>query len=198
MGGIGSGRHFRQDVKETTDDYCKLDIRYLRRKGLLTPGLGYSIQWKRNDVTIGDIKLKINQDNLNLDYWQKTRNNEWINKCHTVNLVWTPCTYGGSRAWFLCPIVNCRRRVAILYIGEISACRHCHQLVYTSQRETDFDRSIRQVDKIREKLKWESGFLNGGGWKPKGMHWRTFERLKAQHDALVETTMAEINRRFKQ
>jgi hypothetical protein len=32
----------------------------------------------------------------------------------------------------------------------------------------------------------ELGILNGSGWKPKGMHWKTFERIKAEHDALVE------------
>jgi hypothetical protein len=37
--------------------------------------------------------------------------------CH-VRLKWTPCHYGGSRAWLLCPIANCGRRVAILYAGE--------------------------------------------------------------------------------
>ena len=26
--------------------------------------------------------------------------------------------------------------------------------------------------------------MNPDGWKPKGMHWRTFWRLKADHDQL--------------
>lgn len=45
-----------------------------------------------------------------------------------------------------------------------------------------YDRANRKADRIREKLGWEPGDLNGDGVKPKGMHWRTFERLKVEHD----------------
>lgn len=34
-----------------------------------------------------------------------------------------------------------------------------------------------------KRLGWESGIPNGNGDKPKGMHWRTFERLQSTHDA---------------
>jgi hypothetical protein len=45
-------------------------------------------------------------------------------------------------------------------------------------------------------LQWEAGILNGNGIKPKGMHWATFERLQARHDALVNQTFAGIMARF--
>jgi len=45
-------------------------------------------------------------------------------------------------------------------------------------------------------LGWEPGILNGNGCKPKGMHWSTFERLTAQHDAFVQTSLARITARF--
>lgn len=111
-----------------------------------------------------------------------------------MRLAWTPCHFGGERAWFRCPALGCGRRVAILYGGAIFACRHCHELVYPSQRETDFDRLARKADRIRERLDWEPGILNGNGWKPKGMHWRTFERLSAEHDRLVERALRAADR----
>jgi hypothetical protein len=37
--------------------------------------------------------------------------------------------------------------------------------------------------------------LNGNGWKPKGMHRHTFERLSAEHDALLEVLLAGLSRR---
>ena len=40
--------------------------------------------------------------------------------------------------------------------------------------------AARKADRLRDKLGWEPGILNGNGIKPKGMHWRTFERLKAE------------------
>ncbi|CZG10327.1 TPA: hypothetical protein JBE46_02375 [Legionella pneumophila subsp. pneumophila] len=68
-------------------------------------------------------------------------------------LNWTPCRFGGERPWFICPAKGCQRRVAILYSGSIYACRHCHQLAYTSQREADYDRALRQAEKIRGEIR---------------------------------------------
>ncbi len=93
----------------------------------------------------------------------------------------------------------CGRRVALLYLGGsgIFACRHCCQLAYACQRESADDRATRRADKIRERLGWEPGILNGEGWKPTGMHWRTFDRLKAQHDAFVGVSLAWMAARLR-
>lgn len=115
---------------------------------------------------------------------------------YPVTLEWTPCNLGGRRAWFLCPAQGCGRRVVILFGGSIFACRHCHKLAYQCQRETDDDRAARRADRIRERLDWEPGILNGGGGKPKGMHWRTFERLKAEHDAFVSVSLVGMAQRL--
>ena len=37
------------------------------------------------------------------------------------------------------------------------------------------------------------GILHGNGWKPKGMHWRTFERLQREHDAHVSAALAGMS-----
>ena len=83
--------------------------------------------------------------------------------------------------------------MAILYIGKTPACRRCYGLAYRSERETLDKRATRQADKLRDRLGWEPGILNGNGPKPKGMHWRTFERLQARHDALVLVSFAEMD-----
>ena len=80
--------------------------------------------------------------------------------------------------------------MAILYGGGIFVCRHCYQLAYPRQRETWDDRSARRADRIRDKLGWEPGILNGNGWKLKGMHWNTFERLTARHGTFVQISLA--------
>ena len=78
----------------------------------------------------------------------------------------------------------------LLYIGSagIFACRHCYRLAYASQRETADDRAMRRADTIRRRLGWDAGIANLKGSKPKGMHWRTFERLNARHDAFAEAS----------
>jgi hypothetical protein len=39
-------------------------------------------------------------------------------------------------------------------------------------------------------LGWKPGILNGDGDKPKGMHWRTFERMGSSHDVHVHRALA--------
>jgi hypothetical protein len=78
------------------------------------------------------------------------------------------------------------------------ACRHCHQLAYVSQRETVGGRAARQANAIRRRLGWDIGILNPVGGKPKGMHWRTFWRLKAEYDTFVNTSLAGMAKRLEQ
>lgn len=197
MGGIGSGRRYRSDAADSTDDYRSLDVRRWQRDGLLKPtGRAFSWQWTRHGETVASIQVRAEADRVILDYRHRSGGNDWKDKNYSVQLDWTPCTYGGRRAWFLCPASGCGRRVAILYCGGIFACRHCYQLAYPSQRETDDDRAARQADKIRERLGWVPGILNGTGGKPKGMRWQTFWRLLAQHNALVNKSLAGAMQRF--
>jgi hypothetical protein len=77
-----------------------------------------------------------------------------------------------------------------------SSCRHYYKLAYASQRETGDDRAARRADRIRDRLGWEAGILNGDGDKPKGMHWRTFNRLRAEHNDFVNASPAGIMRKF--
>jgi hypothetical protein len=63
---------------------------------------------------------------------------EWKREAYPVYLDQTPCTYGGTRAWFRCPARGYGRRVTILYGGAIFACRHCYRLAYPSQREPSY------------------------------------------------------------
>ncbi len=78
----------------------------------------------------------------------------------------------------------------MLYGGKIFACRRCHGLAYPSQNESASDRTARRADSIRAKLGWDAGILNGDSPKPKGMHWRTFERLLDEHDACADLSCA--------
>ena len=57
-------------------------------------------------------------------------------------------------------------------------CRHCYQLPYASQGECYLDRMSRKLDKLSEKLEANEYIEADGLYKPKGMHWRTFYRLK--------------------
>jgi hypothetical protein len=135
---------------------------------------------------------------VTLIYRHKSGGNDWQPMDYPVRLEWTACTLGGRRAWFRCPANGCGRRVALLYLGGagIFACRHCYRLAYACQRETADDRAARRADSIRERLGWQAGILNLNGGRPKGMHWRTFNRLTAEHDAFVGVSLAGMSARL--
>ena len=60
---------------------------------------------------------------------------------YRVQLETTKPFLGGTRYWFICPLIRndipCERRVAVLYgAGKYYGCRHCYDLAYQSQQET--------------------------------------------------------------
>jgi hypothetical protein len=145
---------------------------------------------------VASIQMRAEQDRVILTYRHCSGGGDWKDEQYPVRIEWTPCNLGGSRAWFICPAVGCGRRVAILYGGGIFACRHCYRLAYASAREDVGDRAARRADRLRTRLGWEPGILNGEGSKPKWMRWRTFERLAAVHDACVGESLARMALRF--
>ena len=180
-----------------------LDVRRLQRAGLLTPGRASGWQWARNGGEVASIQMRTEVDRVILNYRSRSNGGDWQPMEYPVSLEWTGCNLGGRRAWFLCPARGCGRRVAILFGGSIFACRHCHNLAYECQRETNDDRAMRRADTIRRRLGWGAGIANPKGVKPKGMHWRTFERLNAKHDAFAHASfmgtaerLGLINRRL--
>jgi hypothetical protein len=195
MGGLGSGRKFGADC---TEDCRSIDIRRWQREGYLTPGRYLDWQWLRNGEKVAAINVKVETGQLRLIYSYRRNGDEWKSLDYPVRLQTTSCNYGGERYWFTCPAVGCGRRVAVLYLGgKYFACRHCYQLAYRSQRETADNRATRKADKIRDKLHWEPGIFNGIGWKPKGMHWKTYHRLKAEHDDYVDRALLGMATKLK-
>lgn len=98
-----------------------------------------------------------------------------------VHLAYTPCHYGGGRAWFRCP--HCARRVAKLYLANGQwYCRRSLNLAYISQ-------SMSAVDRIHHRIAKLESRLNDDGEKPKGMHWSTYNRIVEQYN----DTIARLN-----
>lgn len=199
MGGIGSGRHGYRGRKYTTVDYQAIDVRRWKRDGLLTSHQSFGWQWSRDGEVFASIQVRTETGRVVLTYRHRTQRDgdgQWQDESYPVYLDWTDCHFGGQRTWFRCPAGGCGRRVVRLYGGRIFACRHCYKLAYPSQRETHDDRAVRRADRIRNKLGWMPGILNGNGRKPKGMHWNTFEQLTAQHDTFVQTAVSGMAARL--
>lgn len=184
MGGIGSGRRWHVGSKKTTCDYYSIDVRLLKRQGLLNPGAHRQITWTRRGEVCAAVDIHAEFQKIVLVHLRKNQSDQWKLENYPVRVITTPCNMGGERPWFCCPNVGCGRRVALLYYGVsgIFACRTCHGLAFATQREDEVDRARRKADCIRSRLGWPQGLWNGSHWgKPKGMHWSTYERLCAQH-----------------
>lgn len=196
MGGPGSGSRWRVGARLCTDDYRKLDVRRLAREGMLRPGNSGGWQWTHNDKVLSSIQMRAEADWLTLMYRHRERDGDWQDKRYRVYLARTPCNLGGSRPWFICPANGCGRRVAILYGGGIFACRRCYRLAYPSTREDSADRFARRADRLRKRLGWDPGMLNGHGDKPKWMRWETFLCLIEEHDRFVEQSLRAATLKF--
>ncbi len=143
----------------------------------------FTFSWRINDQPAGYLVGVVlggeRAEQVILVYRHRQGMGQWEDVCYSVPLTWTGCNYGGSRPWWQCP--GCQRRAAILYHGgRLFLCRRCLDLAYASQRETDRDRMRRRQEKIRERL----GQTLGGVAAPfpaipKGMHEKTYERLRA-------------------
>jgi hypothetical protein len=158
MGGVGSGNWYRFDKKTTTDECHSVDVRYLRREGLLKPGRWFSLHRSRADRETGSIGGVVDgtepPERVILTYRHRSGpSGEREDVQEPVPLTWTACNFGGQRAWFVCPGAGCGRRVAVLYgPGSYFLCRHCYDLVYESQRENGMYRALHKAQSIRERL----------------------------------------------
>ena len=181
MGGAGSGSYYRWGSKRpVAEDYCSLDINWLKREGFLAPGHVSFLRWSCRGQETGSIKLIAHEDSVELDY-RYTRGGESEDVHYTVWLTYTPCNYGGERPWFRCPNAHCGRKVGKLYaVGKYFLCRHCYGLAYHSQNLNEADRLLWKAQAIRKRLGASPCTWDPIIWKPKGMHWKTFERLRQE------------------
>ncbi len=125
--------------KQTVESCLDISINWLKKHGYLTENKCGGITWTTNggDKTSVSVSTSLGRFNyLSLSY-ASNNNNIQENFDYDIQLLSTPCNYGGKRYWFHCPLESnghkCRRRVAILYLppGEkYFGCRHCYKLTY--------------------------------------------------------------------
>lgn len=132
----------------------RLSVFWLKKHGYLNRECSHNsggIKWTSgygNESSIGFSVVK--------DDWGKPEERAYINLQYThinrdssdkesmdyrVELVTTPCRYGGRRYWFICPLSKsgryCGRRVGMLFsIGKWFGCRHCGDLTYSSRNQS--------------------------------------------------------------
>ena len=197
MGGVGSGRRACAPTRTCLEDRMAIDIREWHRDGLLVEGSRfYACSIGRAGVR-HIVDVTIDEESVVLVYRFPTGPSKWKELELWVDVRATPCNFGGFRQWFVCPV--CRCGAAKLYLGSpYFSCRRCLKLPYRSQGETAADRARRRARKIRARLGASMNLANPIGEKPRGMHWRTFERLCAEvrsAEAIAIDDMARLIRK---
>ena len=181
LGGFGSGRP--SSGRFTVESCPSLDVNRLHKAGRLRRGWVGSMEWTSQGEFLPSAKLGCQADGLRLSFRLRNRTGEFEEVGQTVRIVYLPCTYGGTRPYFVCPGVvdgrSCQRRVAKLYWpGRYFLCRHCYQLTYASQGEGRMHRGMRRANKICRLLGGDPDVTWEVPPKPKGMWRRTYDRLR--------------------
>jgi hypothetical protein len=94
--------------------------------------------------------------------------------------------FGGRRWFFVCPRTGeCVAKLHLPSGASTFASRKAYRLGYRSQRESPRDRSLSRAFALRGKIGGKGGI---GDYipKPKGMHWRTFDRAMGRINGAEE------------
>jgi hypothetical protein len=173
----------------TCESCPSIDVREWHRQGRLQSGQQFSWSWTCGGESAGSISERVESAAVVLRYRSCSSGSS---ECKAIEqrvpISLTTCHLGGVRPWFLCPVYcdsrYCGRRAAILYCaGDLFACRRCYRLLYASQQQTPLHRALEQARKIRTRLGGSADLLEPFPAKPKGMHRRTFQRLRARAEA---------------
>lgn len=174
----------------------KLDIDRLIRDDIMRPG-EHSIcrvTWRTGDGYIRDTARTV----------AEMRPGQYPRLCiehsdgkQDISLCFAYRHFGGRQWYFTCPKTHDRVRVLWKPPGSpYFASRQAfgRQVAYGSQFETPRDRALTAARKIRRRLggdHWTS-ILDGFPAKPKGMRWRTYNRLIDECEAREDFALASV------
>lgn len=185
MGGRGSGRSNGYGFGvDKCHQYNSIDLAWLRRKKLFNVGRWSSLTWSRAGRETGSIRIDCHADGVRLIYRQRKSGEDWQDVSEFVPLVETATAFGGRRQWFKC--LSCGSRCRILYGGAYFRCRRCYQLKYESQYENSSERACSQAHDIRKRLGQVGSLEDPFPPKPKGMHWKTYQRHRKRYEELLQ------------
>jgi hypothetical protein len=164
----------RLTVEELATD-C-IDVRELNRKGLLrerTVTFRPLLRWP--DVTTMRADRYLIEVNLRYPLTQYIR------------LSWTPCHFGGSRPWMLCPC--CQKRIARVFMGLGGYfCRACvGNPPYESQLRNNKARAYLKAYRLRQQLGGSRPVVHPIPERPYRMWRKTYERIRAEIERLERT-----------
>lgn len=182
MGGINSGRR-RSIHRGAVEQYPAVDLRILRRAGLLSAGeyTYTTLHWGNQAPEVLSVRIFVDlSDTSDASMRMVGAECHGIDK-QRVTICCVPCPFGGVRHYFLCPLLGVRCEQLFLVDGTFAS-RKAHSLTYASQSADELSRAGRKVRKLHRQLEGNARYA-----RPRGRNrWHTILRLKAaQNNALM-------------
>jgi hypothetical protein len=186
-------------AKSTVEGCRSIDVLKWHRLGYLNSSRWFSWQWRRDGEITATIQVETKRHRVTLNYRHRSYGDEWSDVSQNVPVDWTPCRFGGERPWFVCTVHKngryCGRQVSKLYGGgKLFACRHCYGLAYSSQQESARERGLLKARSIRQRLGGNASLMDAFPDKPRGMHWRTYDRLQRRCEAAESRSLMGVMR----
>ena len=164
MGGIGSGAR-RSTRLGNVEDMLGVDIRALRRLGVLQPGecVIDTVNWSIRGLQVARARLRADLSDIERGGTVTITGAmpDGAMKQH-IAIDAAPAAFGGHRCYFVCPITAERCEV-LYYAGGRFASRHAHRLSYATQNMNDLSRARRKIAKLRSRLEGDDGIPRARG-----------------------------------
>ena len=140
MGGVNSGRR-RSIHRGAVEQYAAIDLRVLRRAGLLSPGqcTYTTLHWRNQAPEALSARIFIDLSDAGDASMRIVRSKDHGAMAEPVAIECVPCPYGGVRCYFLCPLIGVRCEQLFL-ADRIFASRKAHK-PYGTQRASASSRT---------------------------------------------------------
>ncbi len=165
MGGIGSGRR-REVHPASVEDLPVIDMRILRRLGLLRPGecVIDTLRWSRGSLEVAEARIRIDLSTPDAASMVVTTTHRGKTLRQAIEVETIGGRFGGRRFYFRCPTQG--RRCQTIYLFDRRwGSRQAHRLGYATQ-------SMAALPRARKRRRALYARLNGQGLtpKPRGQH----------------------------
>jgi hypothetical protein len=158
MGGFGSGAR-RSTHIGNVEEMLALDIRALRRLGVITPGecIIDTLHWSIGGLSTASARLRVDLSDIERGGGMAIVGEmpDGAIKQH-VAVEMVPSPFGGHRCYFICPF-TARRCEVIYYAGGRFGSREGQRLSYAVQSMNEVSRARRKTVKLRSRLRGSSG-----------------------------------------
>ncbi len=188
MGGIGSGARRSAHIGNI-EEMVALDIRTLRRLGIVAPGecIIDTLHWSIGGLSTASTRLRVDLSDIErggIVAITGEMPDGAIKQNVAVEMV--PSPFGGHRCYFICPVRGQRCEV-IYYAGGRFGSREAQNLSYAVQSMNDVSRARRKTAKLRNRL-----CGSGGQPRPRGRN--RIETVRRLREAEFEAKTLYLDR----